>query len=200
MRERTSVHNFGRARGTCHDRFVTTRSAPQRTRRGAPEVVEKRRAARQFNDVLLAEAGAPAHDGRTERRRKRLYRDLERAADPEQARTLKPLDVLKHVEALLELGEPLARIRKAYPPRPLVEPSGAIVDGVRRVHRAYRFRPDVYRFVGLGPDVLERAGVARAAREVRSPVRSTQADARTRPRPPARARARGRRGSEEDAA
>ncbi len=35
----------------------------------------------------------------------------------------------------------------------------SIVGVVERLHRAYSFRPEVYRFVGIGEDVLREAGV-----------------------------------------
>jgi hypothetical protein len=38
-------------------------------------------------------------------------------------------------------------------------PPEAIVGVVSRLHRAYSFRPEVYRFVGIGEDVLREAGV-----------------------------------------
>ena len=47
-------------------------------RRGSPEAIEKRRAARQFNDVLGGRgASAQKLDGRTEKRRQRLLKELE---------------------------------------------------------------------------------------------------------------------------
>ncbi len=47
-------------------------------RRGSPEAIEKRRAARLFNDILGGRsAGAKKLDGRTEKRRQRLLRELE---------------------------------------------------------------------------------------------------------------------------
>ena len=47
-------------------------------RRGSPEAIEKRRAARVFNDVLGGRAsGAHKLDGRTEKRRQRLLKELE---------------------------------------------------------------------------------------------------------------------------
>src|SRR5262245_24440308 len=95
-------------------------SSSQRTenRRGSPEAVEKRRAARAFNQALRGGgAGAPAVDGRTERRRKRLLKEL--AAGTARRRELKPIDILCRVQELLALGEPLASLRKACPrPRP----------------------------------------------------------------------------------
>src|SRR6202041_2046823 len=86
--------------------------AKPQNRRGSPEAIEKRRAARQFNDVLGGR-GASAHklDGRRERRRQRLLKELE-VGKPRAHRDLKPLDVLQRVQELMDLGEPLSSIRK----------------------------------------------------------------------------------------
>lgn len=128
-------------------------------RRGSPEAVEKRRAARIFNDVLGGR-GSAGHklDGRTEKRRQRLLKELE-AGMARGSRELKPLDVLQRVQELMDLGEPLANIRKVAKPRKTALPDDAIVDVVERLQKAYAFRPEVYRFVGIGEDVLRTAGV-----------------------------------------
>src|ERR1700681_2092943 len=85
---------------------------PPANRRGSPEAIEKRRVARVFNDILGGR-GASAHklDGRTEKRRQRLLKELE-AGRARGSRELKPLDVLQRVQELMDLGEPLSSIRK----------------------------------------------------------------------------------------
>jgi hypothetical protein len=130
------------------------------SRRGSPDVVEKRRAARAFNDVLLGKS-AGARDGRTERRRRRLLKELADGFAGRAKRELKPVEVLTRVRELLELGEPLASIRKACPPRRAAPVTDALVDGVRRLHRAYAFPIEAYRFVGIGDEALRAAGVLR---------------------------------------
>src|SRR5947209_16475655 len=99
---------------------VTPRPAPlaqkpvarPSNRRGSPEAIEKRRAARLFNDVLGGRgAAAQKLDGRTEKRRQRLLKELEDGM-ARGARELKPLDVLQRVQELMDLGEPLSSIRK----------------------------------------------------------------------------------------
>jgi hypothetical protein len=127
-------------------------------RRGSPEVVEKRRAARAFNEALLGN-GAPARDGRTERRRQRLLKELAEGFSGSTRRELKPIDVLARVAELLDLGEPLASIRKAYPPRKPIELSAEILETVRRIHKAYGFPLEAYRFVGLDEQALRTAGI-----------------------------------------
>lgn len=133
-------------------------------RRGSPEAIEKRRVARVFNDILGGR-GAAAHklDGRTEKRRQRLLRELE-AGKARGSRELKPLDILQRVQELMDLGEPLSSIRKVAKVRKSAVPPEAIVGVVERLHRAYSFRPEVYRFVGIGEDVLREAGVLEAKR------------------------------------
>ena len=141
-------------------------TSPQRARapkapsgRGSPEVVEKRRAARAFNEALLGGAGAALVDGRTERRRRRLLEELSKGTIRGGKRELKPIEVLSRVQELLSLGEPLASIRKACPkPRP-IDATPEIVEGIRRIHEAYTFPAAAYTFVGLDTAALKKAGV-----------------------------------------
>jgi hypothetical protein len=157
-------------------RIVKSSPQPNRarktpSRRANPEVVEKRRAARAFNEALLGGgAGAALVDGRTERRRRRLLEELAQGASRGGKRDLKPIEILSRVQELLELGEPLASIRKACPkPRP-VEATPEIVEGIRRIHEAYTFPAEAYGFVGLDAEALRRAGVIAPKR---SPKRKT---------------------------
>ncbi len=138
----------------------TTRIAmkPQ-NRRGSPEAIEKRRVARLFNDILGGRGvGAHKRDGRTEKRRQRLMRELE-SGQARGSRELKPLDVLVRVHELMGLGEPLRSIRKVAKVRKTSVPPEEMVEVVSRLHKAYGFRPECYRFVGVGDDVLRNAGV-----------------------------------------
>lgn len=128
-------------------------------RRGSPEAIEKRRVARVFNDILGGSGSAAGKlDGRTEKRRQRLLKELE-AGKARGSRELKPLDVLQRVQELMDLGEPLGSIRKVAKVKKSMVAPDAIVGVVERLHRAYNFRPEVYRFVGIGEDVLRDAGV-----------------------------------------
>jgi hypothetical protein len=134
-------------------------AAKPANRRGSPEAIEKRRAGRFFNDVLGGRRSADAKlDGRTEKRRQRLLRELENGT-ARGSRQLKPLDVLQRVQELLELGEPISAIRKIAKVRKTNVESGSMVEVVGRLHHAYHFRPETYRFVGIGEDVLRSAGV-----------------------------------------
>jgi hypothetical protein len=135
--------------------------APARpqNRRGSPEAIEKRRVARLFNDIVGGRGVGPhKRDGRTEKRRMRLMRELE-AGKARGSRELKPLDVLQRVNELLELGEPLSSIRKIAKVRKGAVPAEQMVDVVSRLHKAYGFRPECYRFVGVGDEVLRGAGI-----------------------------------------
>jgi hypothetical protein len=150
----------------------TTRTAAKPlNRRGSPEAIEKRRVARLFNDILGGRgAGAHKQDGRTEKRRQRLMRELE-SGKVRGARELKPLDVLVRVNELLELGEPLRSIRKVAKVRKALVAAEAMVEVVGRLHKAYGFRAECYRFVGVDDDVLRSAGVLGASRASARPRR-----------------------------
>jgi hypothetical protein len=142
------------------------KSTPRQNRRGSPEAIEKRRAARMFNDVLGGSNSSGKLDGRTEKRRQRLLHELE-TGKARGKRDLKPLDVLQHVQELLEMGEPIAAIRKVTKSkRPPAELGNAeeVATVIGRLHRAYGFRPEAYRFVGIGDEVLRTAGVLEKAR------------------------------------
>jgi hypothetical protein len=149
--------------------------AKPQNRRGSPEAIEKRRVARLFNDILGGRGvGAHKRDGRTEKRRQRLMRELE-AGKARGARELKPLDVLQRVNELLELGEPLSSIRKVAKVRKGVVPPEEMVEVVSRLHKAYGFRPECYRFVGVDDDVLRSAGVLGSEAPKRGRVRKRAA-------------------------
>ena len=141
----------------------TVKPAPKPpNRRGSPEAIEKRRVARLFNDILGGRgSGASKRDGRTEKRRQRLMRELE-SGKVRGSREMKPLDVLQRVNELMDLGEPLSSIRKVTKVRKHTVPPESIVEVVSRLHKAYGFRPECYRFVGVDDDVLRSAGVLSA--------------------------------------
>jgi hypothetical protein len=139
------------------------RSSANENRRGSPEAIEKRRVARVFNDILAGGSSSSKLDGRTEKRRQRLLKELE-AGKARGSRELKPLDILQRVQELMDLGEPLSSIRKVTKVKKTAVAPEAIVDVVERLHKAYSFRPEVYRFVGIGEEVLREAGVLDAAK------------------------------------
>src|ERR1700677_2420879 len=114
----------------------TSRTAPKpQNRRGSPEAIEKRRVARMFNDILGGRGnGAHKRDGRTEKRRQRLMREL-KSGKVRGSRELKPLDVLQRVNELMELGEPLSSIRKVAKIRKTSVPPESVVEIVSRLHK-----------------------------------------------------------------
>jgi hypothetical protein len=149
-------------------------------RRGSPEAIEKRRAARQFNDILGGRgASAQKLDGRTEKRRQRLLKELE-DGKARGHRDLKPLDVLQRVQELMDLGEPLSSIRKVAKVRKTNLEADSILTIVQRLHEAYKFRPEAYRFVGIGDDVLRGAGVLGDAKRA-SPQKAGKTDKPSKP-------------------
>jgi hypothetical protein len=134
------------------------RPAKPSNRRGSPEAVEKRRVARLFNDVLTGRGAVTVKlDGRTEKRRQRLLAELESGTRGQRA--LKPIEILQHAQELLEMGETLASLRKVARPKKLALPPDGLGEVVERLHQAYGFRLEAYRFLGLADEVLVDAGV-----------------------------------------
>lgn len=69
---------------------------------------------------------------------------------------LKPIAILKRAQELLELGEPIERARTPFNPQ---QSTPELIILVKRVHEAYGFRRETYRFVGIGDNILRAAGV-----------------------------------------
>jgi len=125
-----------------------------------------------FNDVLGGHGPASGKlDGRTEKRRQRLLRELEENKAHGE-KELKPLDVLTRVQELLELGEPLANIKKARKVPKSSATNASTVELIQRLHKAYGFKPECYRFVGIADEVLGDAGVIQTESRRRSKRRS----------------------------
>lgn len=130
--------------------------SPKENRRGSPEAVEKRRAARKLNRLLTeGSAGGASGDGRTERRRARLLRELEEGTRSER-KGLKPIEILQRAHDLLLLGETLTSLRRVIrvQPRPPIDPAEARALLVE-IDAAYGFRAEVYEFLGLPPEALD---------------------------------------------
>ena len=142
--------------------------------RGSPEAVEKRRLARKLNRLLTEGSDATAlGDGRTERRKQRLLKELEEGTRAEPP-TLKPIEVLQHAHDLLTLNVPLAAIRKVVRlvARPAVDPDEARAL-LAKLQTAYDFRPEVYEFLGLPSDVVQLRVVAERSPPKRGRPRKT---------------------------
>ena len=133
------------------------RRRAKKTRRGSPQAIAKRRAARAFND-LLEPGGRSALDGRTQKRILRLKRELSEGVNG-QGRSLKPLEILQHVDELLELGESLGELKKLRAPRPQRTLDDELAKLLPDLHAAYGFRVEAYAFVGVSAEALRRAGI-----------------------------------------
>ncbi len=137
-------------------------------RRSAPDVVDKRRAARRFNALLEGGARPAGLDGRTEKRRQRMLAELRDGTVRATRRPLKPIDVLLRVQALLDLGETAAAIRRACRPARAVPPSTELIAGLASLHAAYGFHAATYAFVGLEEETLRAAGIVASRPGVRT--------------------------------
>ena len=115
--------------------------------RGSAEAVAKRRAARQLN-TLLSGGKQPGDklDGRTEKRRLRLVKELK---DGRRGRPLKAIDFVTHVNELLEIGETLASLRKQGVKARKPEQTPELLDVARAAQKAYGFRADAWKMMGL---------------------------------------------------
>lgn len=138
--------------------------------RGSNEAIEKRRVARQLNALFGPSGGQNGKlDGRTEKRRKRLLKELK---EGRRGAPLKPIEIVTHADELLELGETLSSIRKngvrirldARGQDGISSFSTEQLEAVQRTQRAYGFRPEVWKLLGVNIE----AGEDRAAR---SPAR-----------------------------
>lgn len=134
-------------------------SRKSENRRGSPEAVEKRRVARQFNTLLTGGSGTATHrDGRTEKRRARLLKEL-KDGKSRGGGSLKPLDVIMRVQELLGIGETMGSLRKVVKTKFTTVEGDDAVELLTRLHKAYSFPAEAYRVVGLSNAVLEEAGI-----------------------------------------
>lgn len=117
--------------------------------RGSAEAIEKRRVARQLN-ALFGPSGAENGklDGRTEKRRQRLLKELK---EGRRGEPLKPIELVSHADELLSLGETLASIRKNGVRSAKLDGAFSTdqLDAVQRTQAAYGFRPEVWKLLGV---------------------------------------------------
>ena len=130
--------------------------------RGSAEAIEKRRVARQLN--TLFGGGGPGSgklDGRTEKRRQRLLRELK---EGKGGKELKPIEIVTHANELLEMGETLSSIRKNGVRAAKIElaTSPERVETVLRAQEAYGFRAEVWKLLGI--DLEELTAESEAAK------------------------------------
>jgi len=136
--------------------------------RGSAEAIEKRRVARQLNTLFGANGSqAGKLDGRTEKRRQRLLKELK---EGKRGQPLKPIEIITHASELLDMGETLASIRKNGLKANKIELEGQEekVEAVRRAQEAYQFHPEVWKLLGIDLDEIgqrEEAASANGAKK-----------------------------------
>ncbi len=117
------------------------------TRRGSPEAIAKRRAARALNSLFTRSASTSALDGRTLKRKNRLMKEL---AEGKGGTPIKAHEVLSHVTELLALGEPMAAIRKLNPKVPGAPMlTDEAITAIRETQTSYGFDPRAWSMLGI---------------------------------------------------
>lgn len=115
--------------------------------RGSPEATEKRRVARALNAIVARSGGGPIGlDGRTEKRRQRLVRELK---EGRRGTPLSAIDVLTHAGELLALGETIETLEKQGVEARRTAPSAELRATCVRVREAYDLPEEAFHFLGL---------------------------------------------------
>lgn len=126
--------------------------AKKTTRRGSPEAIAKRRAARSLNRIFDRGAAASALDGRTLKRKRRLLKELQEGKGGEP---LKAHEVLSHVTELLALGENMTSIRQLKPQLPPTPPlDEETIEVIRETQASYGFDPRAWKLMGIDIDAI----------------------------------------------
>lgn len=121
--------------------------AKDKTRRGSPEAIAKRRAARALNTIFEKGTTETAIDGRTLKRKRRLMSEL---AEGKGGETLRAHEALAHITELLTLGETVGSIRKLKPKVPPAPPlTEESIGAIKATQENYGFDPRAWRFVGI---------------------------------------------------
>lgn len=135
-------------------------AAAKKTRRGSPEAIAKRRAARSLNRIFDQGAVVTAMDGRTLKRKRRLLKELQEGKGGE---TLKAHEVLSHVTELLQMGENLTSIRKLKPRLPPAPPmTDEMLAVIKDTQGSYQFDPRAWKLIGIDIESLMGGGGAAA--------------------------------------
>jgi hypothetical protein len=150
----------------------------KKTKRGSPEAIAKRRAARALNRVF-DEGGSPAAmDGRTLKRKKRLIKELK---EGKGGKPLKAHEVLGHVDELLSLGETLTSIRRMKPLTPPTPPMNAkTVEIIQRTQDTYGFDPKSWKVLGVDLDKVLGGNGARGGKKKTARKKATRKKKTTR--------------------
>ena len=129
--------------------MVRNRSAS--SGRGSAEAIEKRRAARQLNALFSGKSkSGVALDGRTEKRRRRLLKELK---EGKKGEPLKAIELVSHTDELLKLGETISSIRKNGVKMSKVDLPEDAEEVIRRTQAAYGFSPEAWKILGLKLDL-----------------------------------------------
>ena len=151
----------------------TRKIADTSSRRGHPEAIAKRRAARALNRLFSeASRGDEKIDWRTLKRKRRLIKEL--AEGGKDGQPLKALEVLTRANELLSLGETLVSLRKLKPKLPPMPPLDETTAAVILDTQAnYGFDPKAWKLLGVD---LDRLGAPAAAEgEAEAPARPRRA-------------------------
>jgi hypothetical protein len=137
-----------------------------KTRRGSPEAIAKRRAARALNRIFDRGVTTTTLDGRTIKRKSRLLEELK---EGRRGEPLKAHEVLSHVTELLTLGENLTSIRRLKPRLPPAPPleDPAVVKVVQDTQRNYQFDSRAWKLLGVDIDAVMAGKPAAAPKPAR---------------------------------
>lgn len=142
----------------------------KKTKRGSPEAIAKRRAARALNKLFDEGGTTGPHDGRTLKRKKRLMDELKKGRN---GKPLKAHEALSHASELLRLGETLTSLRKL---KPLLPPTPQLDDAttgvVKATQASYEFDPRAWRLLGVDIETVTGGG---ASGETKKPARKKAA-------------------------
>ncbi len=117
--------------------------------RGSAEAIEKRKVARQLNALLAGSSRVSKLDGRTEKRRERLIKELK---DGKRGKALKPIAVVQYVNELLDIGDTIGSIKKQGVKVRKTDVTSEVTEIVERTQKAYGFRPEAWKMLGLTVD------------------------------------------------
>lgn len=121
--------------------------AKDKTRRGSPEAIAKRRAARALNTIFEKGTTETAIDGRTLKRKRRLMSEL---AEGKRGETLRAHEALAHITELLTLGETVGSIRKLRPRLPPAPPlTDETIGAIKATQESYEFDRRAWRLLGI---------------------------------------------------
>lgn len=127
--------------------MATAKKSSAKTRRGSPEAIAKRRAARSLNNLFEKGAAQEAMDGRTLKRKNRLLQELKEGRGGE---AIKAHEVLGYATELFGMGENLTSIRalkpKLPPKLPLTPETVAVI---RDTQNSYGYDPRAWTLLGI---------------------------------------------------